>query len=441
MFFTGRLVVAILVVLTIAPRIAQGQSKDSDAFVFTEADLKLLQESDAVERQLDRRGLVYHDAEIEEHLSTVAYASLPSTPLEHVHWRFRVLRDPLVNALALPSGSIYVNTGLLALLENDDQLAGVLGHEVAHVINRHAYRAFRDYRRKQLGAHLFQISTSVLPFPVGLAAYAIGGISEPMAVAVASGYGVDFERKADQFSAALLLQGGRDPMQIIRSLEQMDKRLDPEPVPTFYTDHSKIKERMAYVQQLIGVRAEAAVDAGGYIRAAQGAIRQNIEMDLESRRFRTAVARGQRMVTANPLDPQDLCLLAEAYLSLGPRTELPSPEASTAGGQHKAKKQMINRTEDEDYRALATTAEGRASLRSNQARAKALFQRAASIDPTQARPHLGLGMLFEKQGRVVQAVDEYSKYLELAPAAPDRLRIQRRIMMLNSIQTTPQRIP
>jgi predicted Zn-dependent protease len=116
------------------------------------------------------------------------------------------------------------------LLENDDQLAGVLGHEVAHVINRHAYRSFRDYRRKQLGFHLFLIGTSVLPFPAGAAAYVISRISEPMAMATTSGYGVEFERQADQFSVAGLLLGGRDAVQIIRSFEQMDKSLDPEPI-------------------------------------------------------------------------------------------------------------------------------------------------------------------------------------------------------------------
>ena len=438
MFLMGRLVAAILMVLAIGAHVAQGQPKGSDAFVFTEADLKLLQESEAVEGQFDRRGLVYHDAAIEEHLGAVAHASLPRVPLEHVQWRFRVLRDPLVNAFALPNGSIYVNTGMLALLGNDDQLAGVLEHEVAHVINRHAYRGFRDYRRKQLGVHLFQIGTSLLPFPIGAAAYVISRISEPMAVAVTLGYGVEFERNADQFSVAELVHGGRDPVQIIRTLEQMDKRLDPEPILTFYTDHSRIKERMAYVRQLIGVRAEAAIDGSGYIRVVEAAIRQNIQMDLESRRFRTAVARGQRMVTAHPDDPQDLCLLAEAYLSLGPRAEGPSLESWTMGGQRKANKQMINRTEGEDYRSLAATAEGRAALQANQLKAEELLQRAAGIDATQARPHRGLGMLFEQQGHVVNAVGEYIKYLELAPAAPDRLRIQRRMKILDSTQTIHQ---
>jgi hypothetical protein len=82
------------------------------AFDFTKVDLQLLEESNAIDRQLENRGLVYHDAGLEEHLAQIAQPLLPKQPLEHVVWRFRILRDPLVNAFALPNGSIYVNSGL-----------------------------------------------------------------------------------------------------------------------------------------------------------------------------------------------------------------------------------------------------------------------------------------------------------------------------------------
>jgi predicted Zn-dependent protease len=52
---------------------------------------------------------------------------------EKVTYRFLVLRDPMVNAVALPNGSIYITRVLLALLENEAQLAGILGHEAAHI--------------------------------------------------------------------------------------------------------------------------------------------------------------------------------------------------------------------------------------------------------------------------------------------------------------------
>jgi predicted Zn-dependent protease len=61
---------------------------------------------------------------------------------EKVTYRFLVLREPMVNAFALPNGSIYITTGLLALLENEAQLAGILGHEA------HPYFENRSLRKK-----------------------------------------------------------------------------------------------------------------------------------------------------------------------------------------------------------------------------------------------------------------------------------------------------
>ena len=57
-----------------------------------------------------------------------------------VTWRFNVVDDPQANAFALPAGWVYVTRGLLVLLNSEDELAGVVGHEMAHVLERHAAR-------------------------------------------------------------------------------------------------------------------------------------------------------------------------------------------------------------------------------------------------------------------------------------------------------------
>jgi beta-barrel assembly-enhancing protease len=407
------------------------------AFVFQDDDVKVLEQYQAVERQFERRGLIFHDPVAEAHLAALARPFLPAPPLERVEWRFRLLRDPLPNAFALPGGSVYLTTGLIALLENYDQLAGVLAHEVAHVRNRHPYLELRDYRKKQLRTHLVKRAFGMAPFGVGFAAYLLDEAGEGASNAITAGYNPYFEQAADDFAVAQLREHGRDPAQILRGLVQMDRKLDPPTVRTIYTDSVRIKARIAYLQPLVGTAPNTAAGEDAYLRAMRVAIRQNIRLDLESLRFRTAVARSRRLVTANPDDAGDLCMLAEAYTALGPRAEALSPREMTEGGQRQAGKRIATRTKEEEERTLVATAEGRAHLQANRDQAERLFRQALAIDARQAAPHRGLGMLYEQQGRAAQALDEYRKYLELAPDAPDRLRIERRIAVLVSTPKLP----
>ena len=89
---------AVAVFATAALLLAQGQSQPT--FVFGKADLKLLEECEALDRQFEKRALVCHDAALEKHLTDIATPMLPAAPLEHVQWKFRVLRNPMVAAFA-----------------------------------------------------------------------------------------------------------------------------------------------------------------------------------------------------------------------------------------------------------------------------------------------------------------------------------------------------
>src|SRR5271165_2407056 len=123
--------------------------ENTNNFIFTKADLELLEQVELVDQKYQKEGLVYRDEALNSYVSQVGLSMLPAgTAPEHVTWRFKVLRDPMPNAFALPNGSVYVTTGLLSLLNNEDQLASVLAHEITHVTDRHGYLANRDYRKK-----------------------------------------------------------------------------------------------------------------------------------------------------------------------------------------------------------------------------------------------------------------------------------------------------
>jgi tetratricopeptide (TPR) repeat protein len=249
------------------------------------------------------------------------------------------------------------------------------------------------------------------------------GVSEAVADVTAFGYSREFEFEADDFTADAFARLNRDVTQIGRCLDQAGARPDPEPSPVFYSDPKWSAIRIAHLR--LGTNGPQHAVENAYLGQVAGAIRRNIQFDLITRRFRTAVAAGKRLVAGDAPNPEDVCLLAESYFALGPRRE--DPRATQAAGDSRYIRKAAKWTEDEEFHHLAATPDGQDALRENQSRAESLFRRAAYADARLARPHAGLGMLFEQMGRKSDAAAEYRQFLELAPQAPDRARIERRL--------------
>src|SRR5690348_1094584 len=96
----------VLVLLSLPSSISAQSS--GNPFVFTKVDLDLLEKANQVDRQLEEKGLIFDQPETNRYLQQTGEKLVPQTPLEHVTWRFRVLRDPAPNAFSLPNGSVYV---------------------------------------------------------------------------------------------------------------------------------------------------------------------------------------------------------------------------------------------------------------------------------------------------------------------------------------------
>ena len=131
---------ALVLLVTIPSAVTSAQELDKAAadFHFTDVDSQALQDSKAIDQQYLKKGLVMQDPQIQSYLDSIGKRIVGNRPIpDQVEFKFMVLRDPMVQAFALPNGSVYVTTGLLSLLEDESQLAAVLGHETAHVFERH----------------------------------------------------------------------------------------------------------------------------------------------------------------------------------------------------------------------------------------------------------------------------------------------------------------
>lgn len=132
-------------------------------------------------------------------------------------FRFYVVDDSTINAFALPGGFIFIHRGLINHMNNEAELAAVLGHEIGHVTARHSVQQISKAKAYQLG----MVVTSIfIPIPQG-----IGVLTDAMSMAIIQGYGRDAELQSDELSIRYLTRAGYDPKATIGILKTL-KRLD-----------------------------------------------------------------------------------------------------------------------------------------------------------------------------------------------------------------------
>jgi predicted Zn-dependent protease len=418
------------------------KAEQKPSFQFTKIENELLDRVRQLEKKLEDDGLVYTDPDVTEYVNFVGKAMVPdAAPPENVVWRFKVLRDPEANAFALPNGSIYVNTGLLARLDNEAQLASVLGHEVTHVLQRHSYLEYRSMRKKMVAMHVFTAISSVAGQFGGIAAAVVSVVSQmvPMIlVGTIFGYSRELEKEADVRAVEALVEADYSPEEMPNALKALKNQYEVdlsqgEPA-VFYSSHPRLSERIAYITELVNETrpktAHPMVEAERYAARTEKALQHDISLEIQVGRARTAVAFAKRLIKNKPNSAENNFLLGEAYRALGPRTEKPAAEEQTSDGKKKTRKLMGKSTLSEYEKALLDSPEAPTALAESTKLAEEAYKKAAAIDPAFAKTFRGLGFLYERAGQGPQAIEAYRKYLEAAPKAFDGPQILRRVESL-----------
>ena len=185
-------------------------------------------------------------------LETSAYND-PSTPAEirSTPFYFRILDSPVVNAFALPGGYVYVTRGLLSYLENEAQLAVVLGHEIGHVLGRHSSEQAARAQLGQLGV----FGAAILGGVVGGGQVAEGILNYGGAGAqlLQLKYGRGAEREADRAGVAYAEFAGYDATEAARffiALQRLGAQSGSGGVPNFLSTHPNPGERAATIPEL-----------------------------------------------------------------------------------------------------------------------------------------------------------------------------------------------
>ncbi len=204
------LIVVVLVVITaLVPRFALAE-RQAGSDEIGARDHKII---------LARFGGEIDDPDLSDYVSGIGLKLVAATDERSENWTFTILDSPVVNAFALPGGYVYITRGLLAIANNEAELAGVLGHEIGHVISGHGEDRIKRENRAGLGVILGTILGGVLGGQEG------AGDAIELGARIAGGY-LSSHSKAEEFEAdkigvRLLVIAGYDPFAQARFLDQL----------------------------------------------------------------------------------------------------------------------------------------------------------------------------------------------------------------------------
>ena len=178
------------------------------------------------------------------------------TNRNNLDWRFAVLDVQNINAFASPGGYIFVTRGLLDILDNEAQLAGVLSHEIAHVLERHHMNELKSNASFGIASDLSQFALRQSTNDSYKTKYLSDVVSTKLIAATKSLY-TNGLAKSDEFSADHLgmlisARGGYDPYAYLEVLHKMDKfSSDDSQLALLFKTHPKPAERLTNLDSLI----------------------------------------------------------------------------------------------------------------------------------------------------------------------------------------------
>ena len=170
-------------------------------------------------------------------------------------WHFYIVDSKEVNAFAVPGGYVYVNRGLIERTQRMDQLAGVLGHEIGHVVRRHSIKQMQQQQGANLGVTLACVLTSVCNNQAGQAAIQVGG------TALFARFSRGDENEADEEGVRNVIRAGISPNGIPEMFQILinERNSNPGAVESWFATHPLEEDRIAATRAMIAAYDPAIV--------------------------------------------------------------------------------------------------------------------------------------------------------------------------------------
>lgn len=196
-------------------------------------------------RMMQQHGGLHPDERAQQHVDAVG-ARLVNNSIARrsgYQYDFHLLADPrVINAFALPGGQVFITAALYSQLENEDQLAGILGHEIGHVIHRHgAERMAKTELTSGLTGAAVLASGD---YETAQAAKMIGNL-------INMKYGRDQELESDDFGVRLMVEAGYDAEALIGVMDILERASGGNRKPEFQSTHPSPENRREIIREAI----------------------------------------------------------------------------------------------------------------------------------------------------------------------------------------------
>ena len=224
-------------------------------------------------REFEENQAIYQDQAWQEYVQHLGERLLQETEHKGREYHFTVLDESSVNAFALPDGYIFMHTGLIAHMQSEDQLASVLGHEIAHVTKAHSSR---------------RSTRSTLGSVAGFVAAVLTGSGELYSASqtamahYVSGYGREMELEADRFGAQYLAKAGYSPyahlemLSLLKDQSTFNSKVAKRPraYHGVFSSHPKNDRRLHYaIEEASGhYKWEASEPVGDFLEMIDGLV-------------------------------------------------------------------------------------------------------------------------------------------------------------------------
>ena len=379
---TGRRVLAAVLALALAlPSAARGAAGGAEA----ELGRKFVLEARAQLPLVD-------DPAITEYVERVGHRLIKTVGPQPYDYHFYVVQHPALNAFAVPGGYIFVFTGLLVATANDDELAGVLAHEIGHVTGHHLVRQQTEGQVWNYAALLGALLSAVNPV-LGAGAIAAAQTAQLK-------YSREFEQEADYLGLRYATEAGYDPHALGAFFKELlaEQRVNPAGAPAYMLTHPLTENRISNVETSIAAQ-KLRTPLGRPLASPELAEVQAVSRAM-AEPTETIVARYKKLADEKPDDAERQFLLGRVYQTVG---QLEAARASlerarTLGG--------LGGRVDRPLGAVYVTLK-------EPAKAREALGRHLSRTPADGWAHLELGKAFVDSGERDAALTEFQRALGL----------------------------